>query len=286
MRDGAAPWRSCLIATLPRSGSWLLAKGFQLTGLAGHPEEYFRPDHRAFWLDEWGHPRVDSFADYVREALGYGTTDNGVFSAKLHWYQFKWLLGQLRAGPVPDALTDRELVERYLPQPRYVYLTRDDKARQAISYFRAIHTNEWFRLAGEERPADGDGPPLVPDFQQIRWLEDLVSEHDRNWERFFTVSGLQPLRLTYEQLCADFKECVEHVLNFIGIDRPADMAISVPDLLKQADELTEHWLEIYLAVRHRMEPKSELVQWFNSEKRFRHAPLPAAERKATVGEKR
>jgi hypothetical protein len=64
------------------------------------------------------------------------------------------------------------------------------------------------------------------------------------------------------------------------------MVISVPDLLKQADELTEQWLELYLAVRHRLEPKSELVQWFNPEKRFRRGPLPATERHETVGEKR
>src|ERR1039458_2652635 len=81
------PTLSSLIVTTPRSGSWLLSSGLYDTGLAGKPEEYFRPDVIPEWAAEWGISQRGPYREFVRHALNYGMSDNGVFGAKLHWVQ-------------------------------------------------------------------------------------------------------------------------------------------------------------------------------------------------------
>jgi LPS sulfotransferase NodH len=116
---------------VPRSGSWLLAEALNNTGLAGQPEEYFRPDHTELWARRWDLPIDGPYDRYIGAALDYSATDNGMFSVKMHWYQFSWFLAQLRvlAGTAPEP-REAHLVAEVLPDPRYVYLVRCDKARQ------------------------------------------------------------------------------------------------------------------------------------------------------------
>src|SRR5215831_13215213 len=85
------PEKSLLICTLPRSGSWLLADAIERTGIAGRPREFFEP---AVFEHAPGSPGA---AEQVARAYRKGTTDNGVFAAKLHWRQFLFAERVLRA---------------------------------------------------------------------------------------------------------------------------------------------------------------------------------------------
>src|SRR3954470_22077019 len=82
-RGGVPPGTSCLLATLPRSGSWLLADLLWRTRRVGEPHEYFRSDFTALWGAEWGLPEQVSYRDYVHTALSATQTVNGIFCAKV-----------------------------------------------------------------------------------------------------------------------------------------------------------------------------------------------------------
>ena len=251
---------SCIVCCLPRSGSWLLAEALNNTALAGQPEEYFRPDHTDLWKQRWSLRADDPYDRYVAAALKYSTTNNGVFSVKMHWYQFSWFLAQLRflAGAHAPK-RDADLVAEWLPNPRYVYLPRIYKARQAISYWRAERSNVWFVRDNDRRVSVGRPlavPTLAtltdeaePDFRRIRWLERMLIEHERRWLAFFDDGGIRPRTVIYEHLTANYPRTVTDLLRWLGVVVPADFRVGEPGLKRQADELTDVLLDRYLAVR-------------------------------------
>jgi trehalose 2-sulfotransferase len=254
---------SYLLCTVPRSGSWLLADLLEQTDLAGRPEEYFRPDHRRQWSKEWGIPVDGLYGRYVRAALNNTTTDNGVFGAKTHWYQFEWFTSELRGLPGANpAATDETLIERWLPRPHYVHLYREDTVRQAISYYRATYSDRWFHLVDEDQE-DGSGgrfirpvpAPQTPDWGHVRYLEEAIITHEQLWDKFFTRSGIVPLEVRYEDLAVSHEKTLQRVLDFIGVPLPPGTELPAPRLKKQADEETERLTQEYLAHRDHVEPR-------------------------------
>lgn len=243
-----------------RSGSWVLADLLNSTGLAGHPEEYFRPEFRQFWLAEWGLAEAADHMKHLACALERGTGSNGIFSAKLHWHHLEWLVGALRTlQDVEDAaLTPRELIGRWLPNPKYIYLRRSEPARQAISLYRAIHSGQWFDLDLEAGSGDdatlvpdpeGEWTLMSPDLWQVRWLERMIVAQDRNWIGFFESQRIEPLRISYRELIDAPNEVVRGVLDFLGLDVPADLVVPTSRLVQQNDELSANWLNLYLRER-------------------------------------
>jgi LPS sulfotransferase NodH len=263
--DEATPTRphtTCVLCTVPRSGSWLLSDLVDQTDLVGHPEEYFRPDYRRQWSSEWGIPVTGPYSRYVEAALTNTSTDNGVFSVKLHWYQLEWFVARLRELPESDVTADdATLLAQWLPDPRYVHLYREDTARQAVSHYRASFSDVWFILdeadpdASLHNPGTAPKLPSEPDLGQIRWFEDLVARHERNWKAFFARYGISPLEIRYEDLVQAFQPTVRRILEHCGLDVPDDLALPVPRLRKQANEESERWVQAYLAVRDTIEAR-------------------------------
>jgi LPS sulfotransferase NodH len=266
MSDGA-PQVSCLIAATPRSGGWLLADLLDRTGLVGRPEEYFRPEMRQLWFDEWRLGEAPGHDVHVAKAVASGTGPNGVFSVKLHWHHLTWLLGALRS--LPDgavALSDADLLARWLPNPRYVQIRRDDPGRQAVSYYRAIHSGEWFAFEGEQEKGGVLGAAIDPssefpgpDLWQIRWLEELIVEQQRQWTAYFEESRIRPLDVDYEELVSKPAETVRRVLDFLEVAPPPGFVVSKSALIKQSDHLSAAWLDCYL--EHRDSLGSGLRPW-------------------------
>jgi LPS sulfotransferase NodH len=251
---------SYVLCTVPRSGSWLLADLLEQTDVAGRPEEYFRPDHRNFWCDEWGIPRKSPFDGYVSAALANAVSDNGVFGVKMHWYQLQWFAGQLRAVPGADqSLTDEALVRHWFTRPHFVYLYRKDKIRQAISYYRASYTDVWFELAdedpgtSEERYRRPVPMPEKPDWGYVRHLENGLIHQERLWSEFFARAGATPLEISYEDMVLAPEGTLTRVLDFLGVAPPRDRPLPASRLRKQADEATERLVKEYLAHRDSVE---------------------------------
>jgi LPS sulfotransferase NodH len=250
---------SGLIATLPRSGSWLLSEALTLTGLVGQPAEYFRPDFLQQFSREWDLADGSDLRQYVARALNRTASDSGVFTNKFHWYQFAWFMEQLRLLD-QSARSDCEWVEELFPDPRWIHLTRLDKARQAVSYYRASESQVWFSgdPAGERPRSEAAAEPR---FQQIRYLEDALANHEAQWEAFFAENDVKPLTIAYEDLVSSFAETIASVHEHLGVLSPDVSGTKEPRLRRQADEVSEHWLELYLRVRDSLEPLTPELAW-------------------------
>ena len=136
------PHTSYLICATPRSGSFLLCEALINTGIAGNPGEYFWQGDEPTWAERWN---VSSYAGYLAKAIEQGTTPNGVFGAKMMWGYFDDFIGKVRhIAPYAEAPLPR-LLPMVFSNLHYIWITRRDKVRQAVSHWKALQTNSSFR---------------------------------------------------------------------------------------------------------------------------------------------
>ena len=227
---------SYFISTAPRTGGFLLAEALESTRIAGRPREYFDKVFQQNWSDGVG---VASDAEYFEQALAAGTTPNGVFGAKVLWHQFEHLLVKLRLIQ-GNGLSDLELLRRTFPELRYVFLTRRDKIRQAISYDRAIRSGVWWSISAHS-DQQSPTPPFV--FENIDDWVTRLTEFESNWRRHFKRIGVEPFEVTYEDLAEDYESTVHAVLRYLNLPDSEKCTVAPPRLRKQADAITEEWVE-------------------------------------------
>jgi trehalose 2-sulfotransferase len=266
-----APTTSYLVCTTPRSGSTFLCQALASTGVAGRPEEYFQqlaatglPRRPADYLEGRmpappgapdGDHRVDplfdprrfaAFDDYMSWVLGTGTTNNGVFGAKI----MSAYVGGLVAG-LTDALGERApkgtpaLLAAVFPRLRYIFLVRDDKVRQAVSLWRAIQSWHW-REDGAGADASGDGA-LRYSFEALDHLRGRLQAEEEWWRRYFADAGIEPLTIVYEDFADSHDEAVRAVLAHLEIPFDGGWALPSPTMRRQSDSLSREWAERYAA---------------------------------------
>jgi LPS sulfotransferase NodH len=206
--SGASPnFRYC-IANIPRSGSTLLARMLARTGVAGAPREYLNP----LFLNAWARMNPGerlALGTYITGIESRRTSENGVFGIKIHWRHVKNLL----ARKVPEAMVRRLLMRH----DRFIFITRRDKLRQAISYYIAESTGIFH--ADQQGWAEDFGialPSLSPE-RVLRHLADILDE-ERGWTDFFRKSGKPFIRVEYEDLISDYAGTCSGVLNFLGVE--------------------------------------------------------------------
>ncbi len=270
------PTRSYLVCATPRSGSTLLCETLERTGVAGRPREYFealketgvpRRPREYFWglrspevirllphdaqLDREGERTAtwnrDDYALHLSASLREGTTPNGVFGSKLMWSYFDDFLELMRGIPRFGGMGDGSLLNAAFPDLHYVFISRSDKVRQAVSLWRALQT--WVWRKGEGRGSEEPLPTqrAVYSFDAIDHLLDQLRRHEDAWRGFFFRIGQRPLSLFYEDVAGDLEGTVGRVLDELGVERPADLAPArTPTMGRQADELSESWVQNYL----------------------------------------
>jgi LPS sulfotransferase NodH len=278
MEIGGLPRPRCsyLVCATPRSGSTLLCKALEATGLAGHPEEFFEakretgaPAHGSDYL--WDAPGVDlqellgddpeppapdysslagidDYRDHLRRALEWGTSDNGVFGAKVMWGHRADFLPLARSLPELHDLPERELLGALFPNLTYVWVRRGDTVRQAVSLWRAIQTQSW----RSDQDAGRTREPVYH-FEALHHLRRMLERNDTAWGRWFEERGLYPLELSYERIASDPATAVTTVLGLLGVeyDAPAGDPHEAP-MRRQSDALSDDWVARYF--RDRREP--------------------------------
>jgi trehalose 2-sulfotransferase len=269
-----------LVCTTPRSGSWLLSDLLERTGRIGMAQEYFHVNYVAALAQEYRLASQVITGGYISEITRRAQSEGRIFSSKLHWLQINQLVDALRVIH-PDLAAEQktapELIDASWPGARYLYLTRRDKARQAISLFRALRTDVWWERAGEPgEPKQGEPEP-IPDYLVIRWLEDDLAWQDAQWRRYFEVFGLAAFAVVYEELCAEPGPVVRAVLDWLGLETAA--ALDGPSRLRrQADEATETALAEYMQIRDSL-PSCPPGWTWSFERRTFASPAPSATRR-------
>jgi LPS sulfotransferase NodH len=229
------PTSSYLICSLPRAGSWLLSEGLRRIGTAGVPDEYFATDLHAHFRRSWELAADASEADFLSRVALAGQSANGMFSALVQWNELEQLVRVLRAdvddllGGGAESPVDHELVEARFPGVRYVLLTRQDKAAQAVSW----------SLGRDEMQLDYDP-------ETIAMFERRLTADEWHWVSYFARGGIEPLVITYEQLVADYDATIRSVLGHVGVDAPSHIGMAAPEVITPNDARSTRWREEYV----------------------------------------
>jgi LPS sulfotransferase NodH len=238
-REPTFPNTSYLIFFTPRSGSFLLCEALTTSGLAGFPAEYFGAVQADRLGKSWG---VRCQADYLRMLLRHRTTVNGVFGAKVTWRHFGVFVARSRdIDERCRALPPAALASALLPNLRYVWLTRRDKLRQAISYSRALQTGVW-NVTGQDVADHG---ALQYDRVSITRLLQAIRDDEVEARKYFSVNGINPLTIVYEEFVSRYEATCGDILRYLGVQPPDEFRLPSPTLTKQGDALTEQWVQRY-----------------------------------------
>lgn len=274
-REVGEPRRSYLVCATPRSGSTLLCETLEATGVAGVPREYFeelketgvpRRPREYFWglrspevirllpadsqLDRESERRAswsrDEYGEHFKAALRAGTTANGVFGAKVMWSYFPDFLELMRGISRFAGMGDGSLLNTAFPDLGYVFISRGDKVRQAVSLWRALQTWVWRSASGA--PAEEPLPQrqIVYSFDAIGHLLDQLRRHEDAWRGFFFRIGRRPLAINYEELASDPEAAVARVLDALGVPPEHAVAPTPRAIGRQSDEISETWVQSYL----------------------------------------
>jgi len=238
------PRLSYWICWSARRGGTLLHQTLASTGVIGDPTEWFWPPEVEASSRRWG--IEGNFTAYVERVFEVATTPNGVFGVRLSpGIHLSGFLEKLRAEPRwadPD-LTDREIVESLFPDLRFIWVTRRDKIRQAVSWWKAAQTGIWGLKKGAETPRPEREPRYL--YEAIDHLVKVVVFADCRWQEWFAAWGATPLTLVYEDFVQDLEGTAHAVIDYLGVDDPWELDESRIVAAVQADACSEEWVQRY-----------------------------------------
>ena len=227
-----------------RRGGTLLHQTLASTGVLGDPTEWFWPPEIEVLSRRWG--VEGDFTTYVDRVFETATTPNGVFGLRLSpGMHLRSFLRRLRTEPrwSDPALSDREVVDSLFPDLRFIWVTRRDKVRQAVSWWRAAETGIWGLKKGAEPPRPERKPRYY--FDAIDHLVKIVVLQDCRWQQWFAEWGAAPLTLVYEDFVQDLGGTARAVIEYLGIEDPWELDEDRIVSAVQADGLSEEWVQRY-----------------------------------------
>lgn len=285
------PNRSYLVCATPRSGSTLVCHALGETGVAGRPEEYFealrhsgrprRPEEYFLGVEDqsirdhlgeravgsepaprsplWSRAAYDRYLEWAFEA---GTTDNGIFGAKLMWGYFGDFISLLRNVPEYRDLSLAELLPAVFPDLTFVRVVRANKLRQAVSLWKAVQTATWREDQASAKAAslEDDGSPPYRSFieehrpqlrfhyRAINHLLDQLLVEEASWDAFFEHTGIKPVLVLYENFAAEYETSTLNLLDRLGLSPPEGFEFE-PRMKRQSDNVNDDWVRRYSELR-------------------------------------
>src|ERR1700730_322607 len=223
-----------IICTLPRSGSTGLADLLCQTGIAGVPREYLSRPER-FVADS----RV-GYESFFPHLLKIGSTANGIFGAKIFWFQIAQLAEMLARTPPYSRLSFDDALNQLFPRLSYIWLRRRDKLRQAISYYRASETNIW----STRRRFPTHLETCQFDREKIEYWRRRIIEWDQGWSQFFEARSISPLTIVYEDMVGNWYKRVTEIVHFIEASYTGRRTFRLR-YARQSDALTDKWVKLF-----------------------------------------
>lgn|GEM_PF-1540250 len=208
------------ICFINRSGSTLLTQALIRTKKMGLPGEMFNPEPITNVSTK---NNLGSIEDYICWQKQAAIKNGGVFGAKVGTHQLAYL-------------AKNGYLNKYFPQPKFIYITRKDILLQAISLYIASKTGAWTSNSQANQT-------IAYNHKEI--LDRLVSitNTQAKFEFFFAANGINPLRIYYEDLDGELAETLGKVCRFVDI--PQADAIELPEIgfKKQRTDINYQWAE-------------------------------------------
>lgn len=239
------PVDSCyIICSIPRTGSTMLSWGLWETGIAGFPHEYLhREKHMQILSKRWN---VTTLQDYLHMLKKKRTSKNGVFGMKAHFHQFNHFFNNLP-------------IDQYFNNLRYIYITRQNHLKQAVSFAKALQTKKW---AYDEQALREP----VYNFDEIKDCLKQIIYEEKMWEEYFQRKDIIPFRIRYENLVDNYSNSIKDVLNYIGVSN-VNYGIAPPATKPMADKVNAQWCVRFKKEYEEIEKKGALLNTDGQERK-------------------
>ena len=251
------PGQSYVLWFTQRVGSTLIAQSLEDTGVAGRPREWLNASSVDEVMNRLG---AETARELRNQLWRVGTTSNGVLGVKYGMVpKLHDELIRLMASIQP-AKTSRgyDAWEGFFPNCNHCLLTRRDKVRLAVSWWRAIQSEEWHRpnrvdtCVGKVESNPSGSLIEKYDFHAIQHLVDECSAREDAIHLQLDAWRIEPFTVVYEDLIADFETTVRSLLEFLRVPQARELAIPPPAFEALSDEINDSWCERFASDRRRL----------------------------------
>jgi LPS sulfotransferase NodH len=233
------PTRSYLIWFTQRVGSTLLAQALEDTGIAGRPREWFNG-------------RLPETSSLQQWLWAHATGANGVLGVK--YGMLPELHARLTAAFSPRASGDELAAwSAVFPRCKHVFMTRRNRVRLAVSWWRAIKSGEWHRpmrddtAVGRQDAGDTAALEAAYDASAIDHLVREASLREAAIQELFDRWHVVPYTIVYEDFVARYDETVKDVLAFLDVPAHQSVVVPRPAFAAASDDVSQRWYDRYCA---------------------------------------
>ena len=234
-----------------RTGSTLLCRALQSTGVAGKPRETANWHTASNLLKEYN---LNSYAELQQKLWQLGTTPNGIFGVKTGACEpyLSQIIDTFRQFPGCKPDYNRvEVWSNAFPncKHKHIYMTRRNKVRLAVSWWKAIQSEEWHREQGK-LPSAVD----IEDKYSYEAISHLFAEcslREAAIQEFFSEGSIVPLTIVYEDFILAYEKTIRNILNYLELPNVNNISIPSPPLQKLADRISEQWVQRFRRERQK-----------------------------------
>lgn len=230
-----------------RTGSTWLCDALGATGIAGRPGELLHAAEPERLCEHYDAPSAAALVAALRRL---GSTPNGVFGIKQGFSEphFGQVIALLVEGTASGGTSRLAVWEHAFPNHRHVFMTRRNKVRLAVSWWRAIQTGEWHRRQGETQRQED-----LEDRYDFHAIDHLLSEcvlREAGIQELLAEGGVAPLTVAYEDLVANPPAELRRMLAFLGLDGGPGVGFR-SGLVRIADPVSEAWVQRFREEKQR-----------------------------------
>ena len=222
-----------------RTGSTWLCQALESTNVAGRPRELFYAADPERLVQHYG---ASTVSELIAKIHQIGSTPNRVFGLKQGFSEprFSQLISLLEDGAPNRPSARLKTWERAFPNHKHVFMTRRNKVRLAVSWWRAIQSGEWHRRH-DESASDTD----MTDSYDFDAIDQLLNEsvlREAGIQELFGEASIVPLTIVYEDLLHDPLPTFRRILSFLGIEGCATIPFNA-SFDRLADPISEAWAQ-------------------------------------------
>jgi len=235
------PNKSFWIWFSPRTGSTLLCKALEETGVCGKAGEFFAEESKSL-LAQCDATNYSELRKYIWKK---GMSENGVLGVKHSAYSHRFLSLSEELKHERNMLDahelDWDLWADIFPNCTHIYLTRRNKIRQAVSWWKAIQDEQWHLEKGSISNIDTS---FYQDKYNIDALSHLLKEcflREAMTESFFEHNQLSPYVVVYEDLIRNYDGVLKGVYQKMDIE--ASNENRNKPFEKTANQINDEWVD-------------------------------------------
>lgn len=212
------PLQSYRIWHSPRVGSSLLCKLLKDTNIAGNPGEHFTLHGESSFVEKYQVKNYEAFQEAFWKLATDGQQVAGVKSGAHYthdqtFYQELFSLKGLPADSDPELL-----LSDLLPNCKHILIVRNNKIRQAASWWKAIQGQTWHLLPTQTDANSADFYKDKYDFNALKHLYQEAVLRDTAAQDYLDQHRLTAITVVYEELIAYPKKVLKRVLDYLEID--------------------------------------------------------------------